>query len=62
MTLLERTVRDIKVPDPTISEGIKESLTHHRIDFGRLTDALVRYIRITGERHPAPPQTSVVIS
>ena len=63
MTLLERTVRDIKVPDPTISEGIKESLlTHHRIDFGRLTDTLVRYIRITGERHPAPPQTSVVIS
>jgi len=63
MTLLERTVREIKIPDTKISEGIKESLkTHHNIDFGRLSDALVRYIRITGERHPALPQTSVVIS
>ena len=33
-----------------------------REDFGRLTPALLKYIRITGERHPAPPQTSIIIS
>ncbi|WP_295163878.1 nicotinate-nucleotide--dimethylbenzimidazole phosphoribosyltransferase, partial [Selenomonas sp. F0473] len=63
MTLLEKTIAAIEVPDSTLSDAAEKSLSAHQdMDFGRLGDALLRYIRMTGERHPRPPQTSVVIS
>ena len=63
MNLLEKTIASITVPDRMLSDAVRNALTERTsMDFGRLEDALLRYIRITGERHPAPVQTSVVIS
>ena len=63
MNLLERTISEIIPPDTDLSAEINRSMTSQsNMDFGRLNDVLLRYINITGERHPAPPQTSVVIS
>ena len=63
MNLLEHTISAIRIPDPTAAESVDAAFTKKMsVDFGRLKAALLRYIRITGERHPAPPQTRVVIS
>ncbi len=63
MNLLERTISEIIPPATDLSAEINSSMTSQsNMDFGRLNDVLLRYINITGERHPAPPQTSVVIS
>ena len=63
MNLLERTISEIIPPDTDLSAEINRSMTSQsNMDFGRLNDVLLRYINITGERHPAPPQTSIVIS
>ena len=63
MNLLEHTISAIRIPDPTPAESVDAAFTKKMsVDFGRLKAALLRYIRITGERHPAPPQTRVVIS
>ena len=63
MNLLERTISEIIPPVTDLSAEINRSMTSQsNMDFGRLNDVLLRYINITGERHPAPPQTSVVIS
>ena len=63
MNLLEHTISSIRIPDPTAAESVDAAFTKKMsVDFGRLKAALLRYIRITGERHPAHPQTRVVIS
>ena len=63
MNLLERTISKITIPVTDLSAEIDRAMTSQDgVDFGRLNDVLFRYINITGERHPAPPQTSVVIS
>ena len=63
MNLLERTISEITTPVTDLSDEFNRSMTSQsNMDFGRLNDVLLRYINITGERHPAPPQTSVVIS
>ena len=63
MNLLERTISEITTPVTDLSAEINRSMiSQSNMDFGRLNDVLLRYINITGERHPAPPQTSVIIS
>lgn len=63
MNLLERTISEITTPVTDLSDEVNRSMTSQsNMDFGRLNDVLLRYINIMGERHPAPPQTSVVIS
>ena len=63
MNLLERTISEIIPPVTDLSAEINRSMiSQSNMDFGRLNDVLLRYINITGERHPAPPQTSAVIS
>lgn len=63
MNLLEQTISSIKIPDAALPHTVDTVLTTHTsMNFGRLKEVLLRYIRITGERHPAPPQTSVIIS
>ena len=63
MNLLERTISEITTPVTDLSDEFNRSMTSQsNMDFGRLNDVLLRYISITDERHPAPPQTSVVIS
>ena len=63
MNLLERTISEITTPVTDLSDEFNRSMTSQsNMDFGRLNDVLLRYINITGERHPAPPQTGVVIS
>ena len=63
MNLLERTISEITTPVTDLSAEINRSMiSQSNMDFGRLNDVLLRYINIMGERHPAPPQTSVIIS
>ena len=63
MNLLERTISEIAIPVTDISAKVRTAMTmQNGVDFGRLNDVLLRYIGITGERHPMPPQTSVIIS
>ena len=63
MNLLERTISKITIPVTDLSAEVDRAMTaQDDVDFGRLNDVLLRYISIIGERHPAPPQTSVVIS
>ena len=62
MNLLERTIEYIEAPDMRLSDSIAPVLAGQALNFGQLTANLLRYINITGERHPAPPQTSVIIS
>ena len=63
MNLLERTISEITPPVTDLSSEINRSMiSQSNMDFGRLNDVLLRYINIMGERHPAPPQTSVIIS
>ena len=63
MNLLEQTIAAINVPDMEICKAAAAALKAQTdMDFGRLNDALLRYIRITEDRHPAPPQTSVIIA
>ncbi|WP_315452331.1 nicotinate-nucleotide--dimethylbenzimidazole phosphoribosyltransferase [uncultured Selenomonas sp.] len=63
MNLLERTISKITIPATDLSAEVDRAMTaQDDVDFGRLNDVLLRYISIMGERHPAPPQTSVVIS
>lgn len=63
MTLLKQTIAAIKVPDAAPADAVRNALrVHKNVDFGRLEDALLRYVRICGTPHPAPPQTSVVVS
>ena len=63
MNLLERTISKITIPVTDLSAEVDRAMTaQNDVDFGRLNDVLLRYISIMGERHPAPPQTSVVIS
>ena len=63
MNLLERTISKITIPVTDLSAEVDRAMTaQDDVDFGRLNDVLLRYISIMGERHPAPPQTSVVIS
>ena len=63
MNLLDRTISEIAIPVTDISAKVRTAMTmQNGVDFGRLNDVLLRYIGITGERHPTPPQTSVVIS
>ena len=62
MNLLERTISSIEVPRMQLSSSVFPVFAAQRIRFGKLMTALLRYINITGERHPAPPQTSVIIS
>ena len=63
MNLLERTISKITIPVTDLSAEVDRAMTaQNDVDFGRLNDVLLRYISITDERHPAPPQTSVVIS
>ena len=63
MNLLEQTIAAIHVPDMEICKAAAAALNAQTdVDFGRLNDALLRYIRITEDRHPAPPQTSIIIA
>ena len=63
MNLLERTISEIAIPVTDISAKVRTAMTmQNGVDFGRLNDVLLRYIGITGERHPIAPHTSVVIS
>ena len=63
MNLLEQTIAAIHVPDMEICKAAAAALNAQtKMDFGRLNDVLLRYIRITEDRHPAPPQTSVIIA
>ena len=62
MTLLEKTIASIKVPATLPASSAFSVLAVQDIRFGKLMTALLRYINITGERHPPLPQTSVVIS
>ena len=63
MNLLEQTIAAIHAPDtkPAVAADFA-FCAQTCVDFGRLKPVLLRYINITGERHPAPPQTSVIIS
>ena len=63
MNLLEQTMAAIHVPDTELSSAVDAALSAQTsTDFGHLRSILLRYVNITGERHPAPPQTSVIIS
>ena len=63
MNLLEQTIAAIRVPDTELSSAVDAALSAQTSrDFGHLRSILLRYMNITGERHPAPPQTSVIIS
>ena len=63
MNLLERTISKITIPVTDLSAEVDRAMTaQDDVDFGRLNDVLLRYISIMGKHHPAPPQTSVVIS
>ena len=63
MNLLEQTMAAIHVPDTELSSAVDAALSAQTSrDFGHLRSILLRYMNITGERHPAPPQTSVIIS
>ena len=63
MNLLEQTIATIHVPDTELSSAVDAALSAQTsTDFGHLRSILLRYMNITGERHPAPPQTSVIIS
>ena len=63
MNLLERTISEITPPVTDLSSEINRSMiSQSNMDFGRLNDVLLRYINIMSERHPASPQTSVIIS
>ena len=63
MNLLEQTIATIHVPDTELSSAVDAALSAQTSrDFGHLRSILLRYMNITGERHPAPPQTSVIIS
>ena len=62
MNLLERTISSIEVPRMQLSSSVFPVFSAQSIRFGKLMTALLRYINITGERHPAPPQTSVIIT
>ena len=63
MKLLEQTIAAICVPDMEICKAAAAALNAQtNMDFGRLNDVLLRYIRITEDRHPAPPQTSIIIA
>ena len=63
MKLLQKTITAITVPDAALAHHVLAVLcTRSGIHFGQLGDALARYIALTGEHHPAPPQTSVIIS
>ena len=62
MNLLEQTIGRIEAPDTCLSASIAPIFTARNLNFDQLTANLLRYINITSERHPAPPQTSVVIS
>lgn len=63
MNLLEQTIAAIHVPDMEICKAAAAALNAQTdVDFGRLNDALLRYIRITEDRHSAPPQTSIIIA
>jgi len=63
MNLLERTISEITRPVTNLSDTVQREMTRQsQMNFGRLNEAIFRYINITGERHPAPPQTSVIIS
>ena len=63
MNLLEQTIAAIHVPDTELSSAVDAALSAQTsTDFGHLRSILLRYMNITGERHPAPPQTSVIIS
>ena len=62
MNLLERTISSIEVPHMRLSSSVFPVFAAQSIRFGKLMTALLRYINITGERHPAPPQTSIIIS
>ena len=63
MNLLEQTIATIHFPDTELSSAVDAALSAQTSrDFGHLRSILLRYMNITGERHPAPPQTSVIIS
>ena len=63
MNLLEQTIATIHVPNTELSSAVDAALSAQTsTDFGHLRSILLRYVNITGERHPAPPQTSVIIS
>ena len=63
MNLLEQTIAAIHVPETELSSAVVAALSAQTsTDFGHLRSILLRYMNITGERHPAPPQTSVIIS
>ena len=63
MNLLEQTIEAIHVPDTELSSAVDDALSAQTsTDFGHLRSILLRYMNITGERHPAPLQTSVIIS
>ena len=63
MNLLEQTIATIHVPDTELSSAVDAALSAQTSrDFGHLRSILLRYMNITGKRHPAPPQTSVIIS
>ena len=63
MNLLEQTMAAIHVPDTELSSAVDAALSAQTsTDFGHLRSILLRYMNITGERHPALPQTSVIIS
>ena len=63
MNLLEQTIATIHFPDTELSSAVDAALSAQTsTDFGHLRSILLRYMNITGERHPAPPQTSVIIS
>ena len=63
MNLLEQTIAAIHVPDTELSSPVDAALSAQTSrDFGHLRSILLRYMNITSERHPTPPQTSVIIS
>ena len=63
MNLLEQTIAAIHVPETEFSSAVVAALSAQTsTDFGHLRSILLRYMNITGERHPALPQTSVIIS
>ena len=63
MNLLEQTIAAIHVPDTELSSAVDAALSAQTsTDFGHLRSILLCYMNIMGERHPAPPQTSVIIS
>ena len=63
MNLLEQTIATIHVPNTELSSAVDAALSAQTSrDFGHLRSILLRHMNITGERHPAPPQTSVIIS